>query len=249
MNKWRVIITLPYLLQTLRKAKKMTKKVLRDPNSVSEEYRYKWLQKRARYFAWLYNVKVYPQGLENWVNNKGCVMIANHQSNFDALLLLLINDFSKFAPLAFIAKQELQEHKIFKRFVQLIDVLFLDRNNPRHALEVFSDAKMLIRVPRTMVIFPEGTRSNSSTVQEFKPAALRIAYQAYVPIIPVAIINSYEVFNKKSQGKKKIYLVIQKPLDPANFINITTDNLARNMQSNIQKIINNFNLKNKDEKK
>lgn len=244
MNKWKLLVTLPYFLGTLWKAKRMTKKVFRDPNLVSEEYRYKWLQKRARYFAWIYNVKVNVEGLDNWVQNKPCVIIANHQSNFDALLLLLINDFSKFAPVAFIAKKELEKHKIFKNFVHLIDVLFLDRNNPRQALEVLMQAKELIRVPRSLVIFPEGTRSHGFTLKEFKGAALKIAYQVYVPIIPIVIINSYQVFDKNYRGKKVIHLVIQKPHQPANFINIATDGLAKNIQANMQKVIDNFEKKN-----
>lgn len=248
MNKWKLIITAPYLLHTLLKARRMTKKVFRDPNLVSEEYRYRWLQKRARYFAWIYDVKVNIEGLDNWVENKPCVIIANHQSNFDALLLLLINDFSKFAPVAFIAKKELQNHKIFKNFVYLIDVLFLDRNNPRQALTVLMEAKELIRVPRSLVIFPEGTRSHGFTLNEFKAAALKIAYQVYTPIIPIVIVNSYQVFDKNYRGKKQIHLIIQKPHQPANFINIATDVLAKNIQSNMEKVITNFEKKNLEAK-
>lgn len=243
MNKWKVLITWPYLLLTLRSSKKMTKKILRDPNLVAESKRYYWLQKKCNYFAWLYNVKLNIIGEENLIQHKGCIMIANHQSNFDALLLFLCNDFSKYAPMAFIAKKELLRYRIFKNFVQLIDVLFLDRKNPRQAIEVFNEAKMLIRVPRTLVIFPEGTRSHSKNIGEFKSATLRIAYQAYVPIIPVAIINSHLVFNKSVKGKKDIYLVFHKPLEPVNFINISRENLALHLQKMLQKTINNFSSK------
>lgn len=245
MNIWKVILTFPYLLKTLSKARSMTKKVLRDPNMVSEELRYIWLQKRARYFAWVLDTKITVLGLENWPS-KGCVMIANHQSNFDPLALLYINDFSKFAPLGFIAKKELRKEKFIKNFINLIDVLFLDRENPRQALEVFSAAKDLIRVPRTMVIFPEGTRSNSSEVQEFKPGAFKIAYQAYVPIVPVSIINSYQVFDKTHTGKKNIKIIIHKPWLPQNFIHIPTNKLAENIQNIIATSVEN---QNKDDNK
>ncbi|MCL6428472.1 hypothetical protein LT335_00011 [Spiroplasma sp. JKS002669] len=234
MNWWKVLLTWPYLLLIYLKMGSMTKKVLKDPTIVPESKRYVWLKKKTKYIRWLYNVKIVSHDIENWPKHKGCVLVANHQSNFDFIILLSLNDYSQFAPLGFIAKEELKQNHIARRFIFLIDVLFIDRKDPRNALEVFKEAKELIRNPgRTMVIFPEGTRSHAQTMQEFKPGALKLAYQAYVPILPVSIINSYQIFDKKFKGRKTIHVVFHKPLEPQQFMQIASVNLAKQIQSKI----------------
>ncbi|WP_425380749.1 lysophospholipid acyltransferase family protein [Spiroplasma endosymbiont of Polydrusus pterygomalis] len=243
MNIWKAILTWPYLLQTYSKSGAMTRKVLRDPSLVPEAKRYVWLKKRVRYIKWLYNVKLTVHNLENWPKRKGCVMVANHQSNFDPLLVLSVNDYSLHAPLGFIAKAELKKNHLARRFIFLIDVLFIDRNNPRTAVTAFQEAKELIRVPRTMMIFPEGTRSHHQQMQEFKPGALKMAYQAYVPIIPVTIINSYQIFDQKYKGKKDIHLIFHQPIEPSEFIKLSTDILSKQVFNIIKKGIDDFNNK------
>jgi 1-acyl-sn-glycerol-3-phosphate acyltransferase len=47
-----------------------------------------------------------------------------------------------------------------------------------------------------MIIFPEGTRSRGQGLLPFKPGALKLATQAGVPINPLSITGSYEVFEK-----------------------------------------------------
>jgi 1-acyl-sn-glycerol-3-phosphate acyltransferase len=45
-------------------------------------------------------------GIENWLD-RGIVLMPNHESNFDVIALIAINDFAKQQPLAFVAKEEL----------------------------------------------------------------------------------------------------------------------------------------------
>lgn len=238
MNWWKALITSPYLLHTYLKLGSMTKKVLKDPTLVSEGKRYIWLKKKTKYLRWLYNVTIISHNIENWPKHKGCVLIANHQSNFDFIILLALNDYSLYAPLGFIAKAELKKDKLARRFVFLIDVLFIDRKDPRSAIETFREAKELIRNPgRTMVIFPEGTRSHKQEMLDFKPGALKLAYQAYVPILPVSIVNSYQIFDKKFKGKKTIHVVFNKPLDPQQFIHLPSTTLTKQIENTIKNSI------------
>lgn len=169
-------------------------------------------------------------------------MVANHQSNVDPGLLYVLNDFNKTAPCAFIAKKELANNKAFKNFLTLIDVLFLDRNNPRQAIEIIKEANDLIRVPRTMVVFPEGTRSHSQEMGEFHAGTFKIAQKAHAPIIPVSIVNSYQIFNKeyKKRGKKYVHIVFHKPIKPDTFMTKSTELIANNVKQIIQKGIDQY---------
>ncbi|GAA6237961.1 MAG: lysophospholipid acyltransferase family protein [Spiroplasma phoeniceum] len=241
LNIWKILLTWPRFLRTITKAKSISKKIKRDPNIVSEEYRYHWLQKRTRYMLWVHDVKIIVHDRDNWID-KGCLMIANHQSNVDPALLFALNDFNKTAPCAFIAKKELQDNRTYRNFLTLIDVLFLDRENPRQALEVIKEANDLIRVPRTMVVFPEGTRSRRQEMGEFHAGSFKIAQKAHVPIIPVSIINSYPIFNKefKKRGKKYVHVVFHKSIKPDTFMTKSTELIANNVKQIIQKGIDQY---------
>lgn len=238
MNWWKALITAPYLLHIYIKLGSMTRKVLKDPSLVSETKRYIWLKKITKYIKWLYNVKIVSHNIGNWPKHKGCLLVANHQSNFDPIILLSLNNYRLHAPLGFIAKEELKRSKFARKFIFLIDVLFINRDDPRSAVETFKEAKELIRNPgRTMVIFPEGTRSNSQDMAEFKPGAFKPAYLAYVPILPVSIVNSYQIFDKKNKGKKIVHVIFNEPLEPKDFIHMTSTALAAKTQKIIKESI------------
>jgi len=93
-------------LHIYHKAKKINKKNKKDPLAYSEQYRYDWLSKQVQKALPLFGVEIQVTGIENWLD-RGVVLMPNHESNFDAIALLAINDFSKQQPVAFIAKKEL----------------------------------------------------------------------------------------------------------------------------------------------
>ena len=231
----KLLLTFPYFWRMLTKAKSMTKKLFEDPEIVNEEYRYNWVKKRAKYILWLHNVKVVAHGYKNWLPH-GCLIVSNHQSNLDPIIFIHLNDFSINSPVAFIAKKELLKDKKMIKFLYLIDVLFLDRKNPRQSLEVLKNASDLIRVPRSLVLFPEGTRSQSATIGEFKSGLLSIAQKSHRPIIPVTIINSYK-FDKKKAKKLYIHVFFNKPIKPINLINKSREIVSNNIKSTLQEQI------------
>lgn len=241
LNVWKIIITFPKFLQIIIKSKHMIKKIKKNPNIISEEYRYYWLQKQCKYILWIFNIKLIPHNTHNWIN-KSCLMVANHQSNIDPILIFYLNDFNKTPPCAFIAKKELIYNKKIKNLFFLIDVLFLDRNNIKQTIEIMEQAYKLIRTPRTMVVFPEGKRSHNQFINEFHPGSFKIAQKSYTPIIPVSIINSYQIMNKhiKKKGKKYIHILFHKPIKPDTFISKPTNFIADIVKKIIKKGINKY---------
>jgi len=227
----------PSVLHTFVKAKRIAKKNKRQPGTFSEEYRYEWTKKRVLKALPLFNVDVQVGGIENWLD-RGVVLMPNHQSFFDVLALIAINDFSIQQPLAFIAKKELWESKKLSRFMSLIDTVPLDRNSPRSALEAFKESRdLIVDYKRSLVLFPEGTRETSNQVQEFLPAAMKLPQMANAPIIPVSFINSYEVFEETRSPKKRVIVkvVFGKPILPSKHLQMKTDTLASLVQKEVQK--------------
>ncbi len=237
MNIWKLLLTWPYFLKSITKAKKLTKRLFRDPNIDNEEYRYKWFQKKTKYLLWLHSIKIIPHGYKNWPN-KNCLIVSNHQNNLDPVIFMKLNHFSFHPPCAFIAKKELLEKKITRRFLYLIDILFLDRNNPRQGIKVLKEAIEIIRTPRSMILFPEGTRSNSKNMNEFKSGLISIAQKSHSPIIPVSVVNSHQFSRKlhfwKPKGIQYIHVVFHKPIKESVIIQREKTALIKKVQSTIQ---------------
>ncbi|AGR41433.1 lysophospholipid acyltransferase family protein [Spiroplasma taiwanense] len=235
LSKAKLFFNMLSIWSVIKKAKKINKKIKNDPNFYTEEWRYNWVKKKCRKVLKLTNVYIDVVGIENWLD-RGIVLAPNHQSNLDPILMFSVNDFLIQQPVAFIAKKELWTQKIFKNFMNLTDNVPIDRNNPRSALTAVKEAKELIsEYKRSLVIFPEGTRSAKQEIGEFQSASMKVAQMAYVPIVPVTIIDSYKLFIKRPKGKFRIKIIFGKPLMPEKFISLKTEMLTKNVQREVQK--------------
>ncbi|AVX54829.1 Acyl-phosphate glycerol 3-phosphate acyltransferase [synthetic bacterium JCVI-Syn3A] len=227
VNPWKMLFMWLPLLHIKFKAAKIVRKNKKQPDRYTEEYRYNWVKKAVSKLLYVLDVNIKVEGIENWID-KGVILAANHQSNIDPAILFAINDFSKQQPLAFIAKEELWTSKKFKNFVRLIDCIPLNRKSPRSALEAFKEAKdLIVDYKRSLVIFPEGTRSHSQQMNSFQAASLKVAQMSHAPIIPVSIINSYQVFAEKRPKKVEVKVVFGKPISPNKHISLKTEDLTR----------------------
>ena len=90
----------------------------------------------------------------------------------------------------------------------------MDRENPREALKAINQGAENLRSGYSMVIFPEGTRSKSHNIGEFKKGSLKMAIKAKVPIVPITIDGSYKIFEEHNGWLRKgeIKLTVGKPL-------------------------------------
>nr|VZR97591.1 1-acyl-sn-glycerol-3-phosphate acyltransferase [Mycoplasma feriruminatoris] len=227
VNPWKMLFMWLPLLHIKFKAAKIVRKNKKQPDRYPEEYRYNWVKKAVSKLLYVLDVNIKVEGIENWVD-KGVILAANHQSNIDPAILFAINDFSKQQPLAFIAKEELWTSKKFKNFVRLIDCIPLDRKSPRSALQAFKEGKdLVVDYKRSLVIFPEGTRSHSQQMNSFYAASLKVAQMSHAPIIPVSIINSYQVFAQKRPKKVEVKVVFGKPILPSKHISLKTEDLTK----------------------
>jgi 1-acyl-sn-glycerol-3-phosphate acyltransferase len=78
--------------------------------------------------------------------------------------------------------------------LKLADFVFVDRKNPLRRQEALTAAVEKIKKKRySFLVFPEGTRSKSGQMQNFKKGGFMIALKAGVPILPVKISGSYQL--------------------------------------------------------
>jgi len=124
----------------------------------------------------------------------GAVLVSNHQSLVDIPLLLAA--FPR--PVKFLAKRELGEIPLFGKAMAASGNLFVDREDPRTAVQMLRDAGARVRGGELVVVFPEGTRSQDGSIGEFKPGAVYLAQRSGAPVVPVYIDGGNRALPKGS---------------------------------------------------
>jgi 1-acyl-sn-glycerol-3-phosphate acyltransferase len=177
----------------------------------------------ARILLWLSSVKTEVVGRENILHDRSQIFMSNHQSGFDILIVLAHID----TYFAWIAKKELFSIPVFGDAMRKGGYLPIDRKNFVRAMRSISDAARIIRDGKSVMTFPEGTRSMDNQIHPFKKGVFHLALKAGVPIVPVTIIGSGEIMPKKSfrVHPGKITMVIDKPIDVTGYSEETIDEL------------------------
>ena len=169
-------------------------------------------------------------GTENVPSDEPVLYVSNHQGNMDIPLL-----FST-APqtMAFVAKKEMEKIPLLGYWMKERGCVFIDRENARISLKAINEAIQNLKLGHSMAVFPEGTRSKSSQVGDFKAGSLRIAIKSGVKVIPVSIKDSYKLIGKKGKNTPaKVSVHYSEPIDSKNFKD--TNELAAEVLAQIKK--------------
>lgn len=137
------------------------------------------------------NVSIDISGKEN-LPQGNVLFVSNHSNWIDAFILLAIVD----RPTAMIIAKEANWDRfpILKGWLNIFNCLHLDRKNNRNALKTMQEATDILKNTSSVGIFPEGIVTRSDKISEFKDGAFRMAIKAQVPIVPIIIENSVDVY-------------------------------------------------------
>ncbi len=148
----------------------------------------------AKTVLFVCGVKVRVKGLKNIVKDSPHIYISNHQSYFDIFTLLagLPADFK------FLLKKELMKIPLLGVAMDKAGYISIDRSDIRKAAKSLTRAAEKIHNGASVLIFPEGTRSEDGHVQQFKQGGFHLALKSGCDIVPVAIIGSRKIVPKGS---------------------------------------------------
>ena len=132
-------------------------------------------------------VRVHARGLEHLTHEGRYVVVANHQSIIDTLILLHV--LQRRSPVRFMAKRSVFRVPILGWGMRSFGHMPVDRNSIWSSLAGLRLATATGRRWST-VFFPEGTRSRDGNMLPFKQAAFKIAGRLGLPVLPVAIRGS-----------------------------------------------------------
>ena len=118
-------------------------------------------------------------------------------------------------PFGWVAKAELAKVPFLGSSIKNSPSVFIDRSHPKKSVESMKVAAERIRKGLSVAIFPEGSRSHSPIVQEFKRGAFMLAIEAGVPVVPVTILNGLELLNEKTKLGRPgtMHIIIGEPIN------------------------------------
>ena len=158
-------------------------------------------EKVVRYWAksilWIVNIPYRIIGLDNLDPNQQYIFASNHESAFDIPLTLAGIPWHVVP----IAKKELKKVPFLSWAMLAAGHIFIDRSNREKALQSIKNIKnSLKKNPRSILIFPEGTRSLDGKMKPFKKGGVILSIDTGLPIVPIACCGTFEVLIKGSKN-------------------------------------------------
>lgn len=168
-------------------------------------------------YAWsriilrLYKIKVRVRGLDHIKGKERVIYVANHASWFDIPAMVVgIPD-----QIRIVFKKELTWVPIWGWALRWGPYVSIDRSNAKDALKSLDKAADQMRRGASVLLFAEGTRTRDGKLQPFKRGAFALAVRSGVPVVPVAINNSFRILPKGSLTvhPADIEIILDKPIE------------------------------------
>lgn len=172
----------------------------------------------SRLFFYLTFCNVEVEGLENLQKGQSYVFVCNHESYFDVWAVY------GWLPVIFkwIMKAELRKVPFIGSGCAAAGHIFIERGATKQALRSLQRAKETLVDGVSVVIYPEGTRSEDGKVASFKRGAFMIAYQMELPVVPLSLSGCRECLPKGAWLVRPFHTVtlrIGKPIDLREYNN------------------------------
>jgi 1-acyl-sn-glycerol-3-phosphate acyltransferase len=175
---------------------------------------WRWIVARraGRLLAWLTGTGIEVQGLENLPRRGPVVMVANHASYLDSLVLATAIPWH----FSYVAKRELLDSFALRLPLKRLDTLFVERFDVQRSATEASQVVEFVRSGRSLVVFPEGTFDRMPGLLPFRMGAFVAAAQAGVPVVPVTIRGTRSMLRSGSwfPRRGKLQISVGAPILP-----------------------------------
>lgn len=201
-----------YYLWRLNKGKKINKVKI-----------YSYINKIITTVNYILGLRIKVYNYEYFDPNKHYLITPNHQSNNDVLILLEVIK----SPVVYVAKIAISKLIIVKDWMKLIGSLYLDKNDMRGQIKIMQQVQEKLNNQETVIIFPEGKRSFTSEMNEFRPGTFKVATKTKVDILPITINNAYIQRRNFPWRKTEISVYFHKPIPYNVYKDMTTPEIAK----------------------
>ena len=166
----------------------------------------------ARAFFRLAAAPIRVEGLENLPSAGASVLVANHSSYLDGLVLVAALP----SPFSFVAKQELGGQFFAGTFLRRIGTQFVERFDPERSVEAAERLVELARAGRSLAFFPEGTFTRAPGLRSFHLGAFVAAVEGALPVVPVTLTGTRYLLRGDEwfPRRGKIGVIVGRPIAP-----------------------------------
>jgi 1-acyl-sn-glycerol-3-phosphate acyltransferase len=159
-----------------------------------------WLKLSVDVARPLLGIRAHITGMERLPQGEtqGAVLLVKHQSAYETFLLPAIMPH----PLAYVFKRELLRVPFFGWSIGSLDMIHIDREQgARSFVKVLQQGRRLLANGTWVIMFPEGTRMARGQTGNYKSGGTRLAIDAGVPVVPIAV-TSARVWPRKAFIKR-----------------------------------------------
>jgi 1-acyl-sn-glycerol-3-phosphate acyltransferase len=160
----------------------------------------------------LFGIPVRVRGLEHMPHNQACVLVVNHASYLDPLVLLAVLPTT----ISFVAKREFSEQFFARVLFRRLGTEFVERFDPQRGVEDTDRVLQAVQRGRSMLFFPEGTFGRAPGLRAFRLGAFVVAAQSGVPLVPMGIAGTRSIMRSGQWFPRRgtVALTIGAPIMP-----------------------------------
>jgi len=162
---------------------------------------------------------------------KNYIMVSNHQSQLDILVL-----YRLFFPFRWVSKAAVFNLPFIGWNMVLNGYVKLYRTDKKSIKTMMKTCEDLLKENNSVFFFPEGTRSKDGILRPFKPGAFILAKKARVSILPVVLNNTKDALPKHSltiKGRHCMEVMVLDEIPVSRFEHMTVDEICHMVRSRI----------------
>lgn len=177
---------------------------------------------------------LHVEGRENLVKGQSYVFVANHQGMFDIFMIygFLGRNFK------WMMKKSLRHMPFVGVACQAAHHIFVDRSSPSAIKHTYTEARETLQEGMSLVVFPEGARTFTGHMGEFRRGAFMLADELGLSVVPLTINGSFNVMPRMRDFRWIVWhpltLTIHKPIAP---IGQGRDNIKNQMELSYEAIM------------
>lgn len=169
--------------------------------------------------------RIRVEGREKIKKGERYLIIANHQSQLDIMLSALL-----FADFKWVSKAEILKVPILGWQMALNKYITVKRGYVNSISQMMTDCENAIESGSSVLLFPEGLRSESGEIKKFRPGAFILAEKQKVPVLPIVIYGTKDALPKNSFVSFGIHRIHIKVLDEIPYSKIFENSPEENSE-------------------
>jgi len=159
-----------------------------------------------------------------------CIIAPNHQSFIDGLFIVSLMRSKQVRQTFFYTKKKHVNNKLLSSFAKRNNIIVMDHKDLHLSIQKMAE---VLKRGKKLIIFPEGTRSHTGELGDFKKTFAILSKELNVPVVPVAINGAFKALPRGRFFPKAFTHVQVNILSPVYPLGASVDTIVNRVQASI----------------